>query len=223
MRRSGFNVKALDAGYNLIALLRTTNLQWNRKYHETGMFSVQVPLAQYSPNIKYIYTSARPEMGKVTQKNYINQNGFKYVQLSGYFLERELDRHVVYQNGASNITNAPSWNYQSGKAEDVAYAYFNAFKAITTSSAKSLLSMLPGTSQGRGKQSIHYRNGEYLGYKIYDILKPSGMSFRVAYDFVENTQRFEVWSGLDRTEENVQGNNPVVFSTKYGNIKNPMS
>lgn len=221
MQRRGFNVKALDANYQLVALLRATNLQWNRKYYEAGMFSIQLPLVQYSPDIRYIYTDARPEMGKVTQKNYVNQDGFQYVQLSGYFLEHELDRHVVYQSSASNILNAPSWLYQSGKAEDVAYAYFDAFKTITTSGASSSLGILAGLSQRRGKDSIHYRNGEYLGYKIYDILKPSGMSFCVQYDFVENTRRFEVWSGLDRTEENTQGNNPAVFSTKYGNIKNP--
>lgn len=221
MQRSGFNVKALNANYELIALLRSTNLQWNRKYHEAGMFSIQLPLEQYSSDIRFIYTNARPEMGKVTQKNYISQNGYRYMQLSGYFLENELDRHVVYQSGASNITNAPSWLYQSGKAEDVAYAYFNGFKTITTSAVSSSLGIAAGTSQSRGKDSIHYRNGEYLGYKIYDILKPSGMSYRVPYDFVENTRKFEVWSGLDRTEENTEGNNPVIFSTKYGNIKNP--
>lgn len=216
-----FNVIALNKNYEIVSLLRFTNLQWNRKYHESGMFSMQIPLEQYSPDICHIYTKDRPEMGKVTQKNYINKSGFRYIQLSGYFLEKEPDRHIAYQKGASNITNAPVWLYQSGKAEDVAYAYFNGFKTITTGAGISSLGIIGGTSQGRGKNSIHYRNGEYLGWKLYDILKPSGMSYRVLYDFVESTKRFEVWSGLDRTEENVEGNNPVIFSTKYGNIREP--
>lgn len=182
---------------------------------------MQIPLEQYSPYIQYIYTKDRPEMGKVTQVNYISRAGFRYVQLSGYFLENELDRHIVYQKGTSNITNSPSWTFRSGKAENVAYAYFNGFKTITTADASSDLEIVTGTSQNRGKDSIHYRNGEYLGWKIYDILKPSGMSYRVLYDFLNSTKKFEVWSGLDRTEENTEGNNPVVFSTKYGNIKEP--
>lgn len=190
-------------------------------YHEAGSFSMQIPLEQYSPDIRYIYTKDRPEMGKVTQINYINKAGFHYIQLSGYFLENELDRHIAYQKGTSNITNDPGWLFRSGKAEDVAYAYFNGFKTITTSAYSSDLDIMAGVSQGRGKDSIHYRNGEYLGYKIYDILKPSEMSFRVPYDFVNSVRRFEVWSGLDRTEENADGNNPIVFSTKYGNIKEP--
>lgn len=217
----GFNTIALNKSYEIVSLIRFTNLQWNRKYHESGNFSMQIPFEQYSPNIRYIYTKDRPEMGKVTQTNYINKNGFRYVQLSGYFLEKRLDSHVVYQKGTSNITNSPTWLYQSGKAEDVAYAYFNGFKTIATASASSDLGITAGTSQGRGKDSIHYRNGEYLGWKIYDILKPSGMSYRVIYDFVQSTRLFEVWSGLDRTDGNTDGNNPVIFSTKYGNIKEP--
>lgn len=47
------------------------------------------------------------------------------------------------------------------------------------------------------------------------------MSYRVLYDFVESNKKFEVWSGSDRTENNADGNNPIIFSTKYGNIKNP--
>ena len=217
----GFNVIALDADYQIVSSLRCTNLQWNRKYHEAGIFSAQIPLKQYLPEIRFIYTKDRPEMGKVTQRNYVNQKGYQYMQLSGYFLEKELDRHIVYRPGEANITNAPAWLCQSGKAEDVAYAYFDGFRRIVTDIAASDLGIVRGTSLGRGKDSIHYRNGEYLGWKVYDILKPSGMSYRVSYDFVENVRRFEVWEGHDLTEGNAGENNPVIFSTKYGNVKNP--
>ena len=218
---SGFNVIAMDKNYEVLSLIRATNLQWNRKYHEAGIFSIQIPLKQYITGMKYIYTEKRPELGKITQINYAEQGKYKYIQLSGYFLEKDLDRHVVFQNGTSNVTNAPSWSFQSGKAEDVAYAFFNGFKEIKTSGDSSNLGITGGTSQGRGKDSVHYRNGEYLGEKIYDILKPSGMSYHVLYDFIQNTKVFEIWSGVDRTDMNEEKNNPVVFSTKYGNIKNP--
>lgn len=216
----GFNVMALDKNFQIVSLIRPTNLQWNRKYHESGIFSIQIPLNQYISEMKYIYTDKRPELGKITQVNYAEQGKYRYIQLSGYFLEKDLDRHVAFQNGSSNVTNAPSWPFQSGKAEDVAYAYFNGFKTISTSDNSSDLGISAGTSLGRGKDSIHYRNGEYLGEKIYDILKPSGMSYRVLYDFINVEKKFEVWSGIDRSENNEEGNNPVIFSTKYGNIRN---
>lgn len=205
----------------MISLIRSTNLQWSRKYYESGTFSIQIPIEQYSPDIKYIYTKSRQEIGKVTQKNYLNQRNYKNIQLSGFFLEKELDRHVVYHKSTTNITNGPEWIEYSGKAEDVAYAFFNAFKQISTDTFTSDLEISPGGSESRGKKSVHSRNGEYLGKKIYDILKPSEMSYRTSYDFVNNVKQFEVWAGVDRTEGNTGNNNPVIFSTKYGNIKEP--
>lgn len=218
---SAFNIIALNENYEIVQLLRPTNVQWNRKYHEPGSFSIQLPLSQYSSSIKFIYTKDRPEIGRVIQINFLSQNGYQCIQLSGYFEENELNRHVVYQNGTSNIINSPAWLERNGKAEDVAYAFFDGFHSISNGTVTSSLDISRSDSLGRGKQSVHTRNGEYLGRKIYDILKPSGMSYRVLYDFANNVKTFEVWSGMDRRESNMEGNNPIIFSTKYGNIKNP--
>lgn len=218
---TGFNVICLDKNYQIVSLLRHTNLQWSRKYHESGTFSIQIPYTQYDPTMRYVYTKDRPELGKITQVNYRVQNNYANVQLSGYFLEKEPDRHIVFPSGASNVDNQPDWDFQSGTAEDVAYAYFDGFHRMVIGDKTSDLGIRASESKSRGKQSVHYRNGEYLGWKLFDILKPSGMSYRINYDFVKNEKIFEIWSGYDRTSENKDGNNQVVFSTKYGNVKNP--
>lgn len=216
-----FYLIALDKEFNMITPLAPINVQWNRKYHEPGSFSIQLPLDQYSADMKYLYTKDRPEVGKITQKNYAEKNGFAYMQLSGYFLENELNRHVVYPKGTTNITNSPAWTKKSGKAEKVAHEFFAGFKTIKTDSIESALEIAVAPSLSRGKYSVHTRNGEYLGAKIYDILKPSGMSYRIAYDLLANTKTFTVWTGKDLTQGNTDGNNPVVFSTRYGNLRNP--
>lgn len=218
---AAFNIIALDDKYQIVTLLCPTNVQWNRKYHEPGSFSIQLPLAQYFSNIKYIYTKDRPEIGRVLQINFSEQQGYRFIQLSGYFEENELNRHVVYPKGNSNIVNTPSWIEKRDSAETVAYAFFDGFKEISVNGVTSSLGIDRKQSLGRGKIAEHTRNGEFLGNKIYNILKPSGMSYRILYDFITNKKIFEVWSGLDRTEENVDRNNPIIFSTKYGNIKNP--
>lgn len=218
------NLMALDANYNIVALLECTNIQWSRKYHECGTFSIQIPLSQYNASFKYIYTKDRPELGRISQINYSNTSGYQSVQLSGYFAEHELNRMVVYSKGTGNVINDPIWAEKIGYAENVAYDFFNAFSSIQfddgASNVEYGIDILPGVSEGRGRRVHHVRENSYLGDKVYDILKSSGLSYRVDYDFNNNTKTFNVWSGLNRTEEQLD-NNPVVFSTKYGNIKNP--
>jgi hypothetical protein len=214
------NVMALDENFNLVTLLRYANLQWSRKYHECGTFSMQIPLEQYDPSFKYIYTKDRPEVGKITQINYTEQSGYRSIQLSGFFMENELNRMVVYAKGAGNIVGGPEWADLIGPAESVAFGFFNAFSTIRFDNATYGIGVLPGADLGRGSQAHHSRDNSYLGNKVYHILKPSGMSYRVLYDFERNTKAFTVWSGVDRSEEQTS-NNPVVFSTRYGNIKNP--
>lgn len=221
---ASFNVMALDRDFNLVALLRYTNLQWSRKYHESGTFSLQIPVEQYDSSFKYIYTNDRPETGKIVQVNYVSDRGHEFIQLSGYFLENELNRMVAFVKGDGNIIEDPGWVEKIGIAEDVAYDFFNAFSKIRFNSDNGPVMYDVGitgrTSQGRGSKVHHVRENSYLGNKIYHILKSSGMSYRVIYNFEDNEKYFEVWAGKDRTSEQVD-NNPVTFSTLYGNIKNP--
>lgn len=225
---ASFSVMALDHEFNLVALLRCTNLQWSRKYYESGTFSIQIPLEQYDPSFKYIYTNDRPETGKIYQVNYTHSNGQKFVQLSGYFLEHELNRMVVYVRSDNySIRNGPAWVEKLGVAEDVACDFFDAFKSINvidyTNGQHEYavgIGIISKPSQHRGSTVQHVRDNSYLGNKVYHILQSSGMSYRVMYNFEDNTKYFEVWSGKDRTSEQTE-NNPIIFSTRYGNIKNP--
>ena len=84
-----------------------------------------------------------------------------------------------------------------------------------------MLGIDAGTDLKRGHDSDHQRDGTALGTKIYTILKPSEMSYRVNYDFLTSKKVFEVWKGIDRTENNTENNNTIVFSTRFGNLKNP--
>lgn len=221
---ASFNIMALDRNFDLVALLRYTNLQWSRKYHESGTFSLQIPLEQYDPSFKYIYTNDRPETGKIVQINYVSDGGREFIQLSGYFLEHELNRMVAFVRGNGNIIEDPTWVEKIGIAEDVAYDFFNAFSKIQFDTGNGPVAYDIGitgkTSQSRGSGVHHVRDNSYLGNKIYHILKSSGMSYRVMYNFEDNEKYFEVWVGKDRTDEQTI-NNPVTFSTRYGNIKNP--
>lgn len=217
------NILALDENFDVVSILAYENLQWTRKFFETGWFSIQIPSNQYNDNIKYIYTKDRPEIGVVSQKNYRITNNAKTVNLSGFFAEKELDRMIVYPIGEGNIVNSPTWSMQKGKSEDVALKFFDDFKKISYNNdgIKSVeLNISTRPSRGRGKRSEHSRNSENLGHKLYKILKFSNLSYRIVFDFFKKTKELEVWSGVDRTVDNVEKNNQIVFSTKYGNVEN---
>lgn len=242
-----FNVLALDTNFNIVGIVAYTSLQWSRKWHECGMFSLSVPIEQYSSNWKYIYTKDRPELGKISQINYVSQNGRNQMYLSGYFLEKELDNMIVYNkpeylderddpilSGSPSIsgiiTDYFNAEHLEARSDIVAHAFFNGFKKIHFyKTANSLsdtkyyyeLDIADGTTIGNDfKIADHYRNNEELGYKIYDILKPSGASYRIRFDFDNLQKYFDVIAGKDKTQDSTT-NNPIVFSTKYGNVINP--
>ena len=197
------NIYALDNQLNMIAILKPTNIQWSRKYYENGYFSILLPLEQYSKEIAYIYTPDRPETGRVTQINYISENHSFYVSISGWFLERDLNDFTVNPN-KTTLTEL------SGNAEWVASEYVRLF-------SEGIDNIITGE---RGKLSIDTFNGEFLDNKVHNILKPSEMSYRVSFDFLTNKKTWSAFQGVDRTHSQTQ-NNFVIFSTKYGNIKNP--
>ena len=220
-----FNLWALDKQFNLVSLLSPINVQWRRKWYEPGTFSIQIPIEQWNNTFKYIYSPERPEVGAISQINYLSKNDGKQYIISGYFLENELNKRTCYKNGTTNITNSPTWTGYSGKAEDVAKIYFDSFKKVVYNvNGATITADLPiqsGASLGRGKNSAHERNYELLGKKISQILKPSEMAYRINYDYQNNSMTFVCAKGKDLTQSNTEGNNPVLFSTAYGNLTNP--
>lgn len=246
-----FNVIALNESYTIVSLLRYTNLQWSRKYYEPGTFSIQIPLDQYNPDIAYIYTKDRPEMGYVEQINYIAAKGYQYVQLSGHFLENELNYMYLY--GSDSRFLAPHSDdppmeigflynaiynglFYNGNIEDVVTSMVHTYKEIDIAKTEFYnygtvssdeyhiikLNVSEATSQQRGKTITGWLalSGKKLGKTCYELLMDSELSYRIVFDYDNTTATFTVVNGIDRTVDQ-STNNPIIFSTKYGNVKNP--
>lgn len=236
-----FTLKALDANFGLVALVAYSNLQWSRKFHEPGLFSVVIDASQYSTDWKYLYTEKRREMGKITQVNWVKKKNSTTVTLSGYFLEAELNNMICYRKpthyygdtgtkGASiDEATAPTWTTQSGDADDVAEAFFEAFKSITFTNYDingdtmeehtfALDIEFGDVESGNYHMTAHNRNNELLGNKLYNILKPSGGSYEVIFDYVNRKKTLNVIIGKDRTWGNSDRNNPVMLSSTNGTL-----
>ena len=237
------DVMALDAEYNLVAIVVYNKLQWNRKCLEAGIFSIELTIEQYDNSWQYIYSPQRRELGRISQVNLSINKGTTIVTVSGRFIEEELDKMVVYPKPTNeyspskphtSIVNGPQWLSQDGTADEVALAFFRAFKTITymgydvedtegqtlkeRTYALDILEGTVDTDHGEYHESSHNRNGEYLGHKISKILKFSHAYFQVNYNRDTNEKTFDIVHGRDLTSGNTEGNNPVVFSSQNGTI-----
>ena len=252
MYEEPFEIMALDSNFEIVSLISYANLQWSRKFHEVGTFSVQLRGRQYKSNWKYIYSKKRKELGIISQVNWQKKNYIELVTISGMFVEEEVNKMIVYtlptkfyddtgtlsdgKEGTCLLKDEglPTWLSQSGTADIVARNYFNAFKKIswtnyqvddyagntlvTTTRELDIEFGTIDSSNGAYHFSEHNRNNERLGDKLYKILKPSGASFEVIWNYDTHEKTLNIIHGRDLTQGNENHNNPVLFSSANGNI-----
>ena len=196
---------------------------------------------------KYVYTEKRKELGVISQINFKKDEDRKILTLSGLFLECEVNKMVCYSkptafadsagtNYGTSILSAgsPQWVTAEGTADAVARAFYDGFKQI--SFRNYLVGDFGGTrlvdktyalnivwgsiAAGTYNYSIHNRNNEYLGNKLYDILKESYGSYEVVLDYETKVKTINIIHGVIRTQTgHAQGVNPVLLSTKNGSVK----
>ena len=193
---------ALKDDYSISDVLNPLNVQWNRQYYECGTFSIQIPYNQYNEDMVYIYSKDEVELGVIDKVRYSISHGAKTVQLSGSFLESELDDKVVVPNFNGN-----------GILEDEVIRMVNQYKS-------DIPLLADAESQGRGNTVEFVATENGIATELYKILQNEEYSFRVAYDYESNSKAFSIWQGKDRTQEQTE-NNPVLFSTAFKNLINP--
>lgn len=192
---------ALDSAFQPVAYLPYINLQWEREYYTAGKFSVQIPAAAYDPRMAYLYTPDRPEMGVIHKPELTETVQGRFVQLTGFFLERILDDKVVY----------PTW-YSSGPMDAAVRGMLAAYKGdipkLEVVDAPAALA----------EEETWQLTGDALGTAAYAKLKTVQMSLRCRYDYQQDKIFCEVWQGLDRTQSQ-SVNNWVVFSDGFRNLQ----
>lgn len=243
-----FSIKILDDDYNLVSLISYSALEWDREFNSVGKFIVEGVVGNFDRETwKYVYIEKRKELGKISQVNWKNEDGIKTLTISGVFVEDELNKMICYakptdfddvgtHTGTSILSKgSPTWVTAEGTADQVAKAFFDGFKQISFrnydvgdfSGAGGLVTKtfeLPiefGIIEpGDYHYSIHNRNNEYLGDKLYDILKESHASIEVVFDYIKRTKTLNIIHGIDRTQDgHADDINPILFTSKNGTIR----
>lgn len=194
---------ALKEDYSISGTLNPINVQWSREYYECGTFSIQIPASQYNNDMMYIYTKERTELGQIDKLNFKTEtNGFRSLEISGFFIENELNDKIVHPQFSAN-----------GNIEDEVTRMINTYKS-------DIPLLVVNKSNSKGNNTIFTSNDGNLGDELYTALKQHEMSLSVNYDYVSNTKTFSVWQGKDRTQFQNE-NNPITFSTAFKNLINP--
>lgn len=195
------DIYALDADFNLVSVgIPYSNLQWTRKYYESGDFQLQLSSKVYDTSWKYIGTADRPELAMIEASQVTGESDVD-ILLSGYFCEKMLDDKTCYPRYIGDFTST----------ESSVRAIFQTYKSNLP------IELAPANDPLIGDRTQSDFSDDLLGQKLYSILESRESSYRVRYDYVENKLMFEVWQGLDRTQS--QDANPQqTFSSEFGNL-----
>lgn len=191
---------ALDKDFQNVAYLPYFNLQWTREYYEIGQFSVQIAVADYKPEMAYLYTPDRSETGIIQKVELTETIKGRFIQLSGYFLEALFNDKIVY----------PTY-YATGAIPAAVVSMLRQYKddipLMTVADAPST----------QTDTTAWQETGTPLADAAYTRLQTVQHSLRCRYNYEANTITAEVWQGKDRTQE--QTVNPfVTFSDGFGNL-----
>lgn len=94
----------MDKDFKLLGYLPYLNLQWNRRYYEAGQYTAQIRKEDFLPDMAYLFSADRPEVG-IVQKTETDRNvKGEFVLVSGHFAEKLADRNIFYPKLAMDGT-----------------------------------------------------------------------------------------------------------------------
>lgn len=197
-------IRCLNNNFELVgkAKLSYFDLAWDRKYYESGQFSVQIKKNDYSTDMSYVFTSERPELGVIEGVHYSDETNT--VVLSGFFYERKLSDKIIY----------PTFFKSDTRAGYVAAAVAQFKDDIPK------LQVAPYADDGEVVEK--QVTGSNLEEMAHSTLRVEEKSYRCKYDFENDIVSFEIYQGKNRTQGQYE-NNFVTFSKGFRNLKNVSS
>lgn len=193
-------VLVLDQNFDLIKYLDCLNIQWTRRYYDFSEFSIQILAKDYEKRMMYVFRDDRRQLMLIQKVEYTNNLAQgKVCQLSGYSMEFVLNDSIIFPRIKKTMN-----------IELFARYLFDTFR-------NRHYNIKLGKINNLGTTITMQESNAELGVKLFEMLQTQEISWRIDYDMVKNELTFEVWQGLDRTQN--QNKNPfVVFSNGFQNI-----
>ena len=185
------------------------SLIWVPRYTKLGYFELHTATSYFSllKQGTFIYPNDRENLGMIDDVQYAQTDtGSKTCYAKGNFAEALLADRVISKT--LNLT---------GNMEDAMRSTVTQF-AINPSNNEPVENLILGESAGLEYQFDAQVTGKNLSEWLYDVGNTVEISHRVLFDYLNDTLKFEVWQGKDRTD-NQEENSWAIFSNAFCNIK----
>lgn len=222
-------IEILDITRTPIGVIDTAkSIIWNAIYYGVGKFEIY---AQATPRHlllltegNYVARNGTDDVGIIESVNitFDLKNGYMIVA-SGRFAKSILDRRLIYRlSGHTNKTTIISGKVEVAARKLVQANAINCSFDSRRNIPNFVLGQLKGFTQiivdengDAGEKQVSYQN--LLKYTD-ELLQEYGLAAKVTINDSNKNLLYHVYSGADRSTDNTDNNDPIVFSVEYDNL-----
>ena len=223
-------VEIRNAETELIGIIDTAkSVIWRSVYYGVGDFEVYVQATQNTRELlsvgNYVTRQDNNEIG-IIEKVEIKADKFDGLMItaSGRFAKSILDRRLIYNlsgtiNAATILRGNVELQVRKIVEENAISCAFDSRRNIPLLELGALANIqlvIVDENGNAAQKQVSYEN--LLEYSDA-VLQEYELSARVTLDAERKKLQYSVFSGEDRSEENESGNEPVIFSEDYDNLK----
>ncbi|MEG0165935.1 siphovirus ReqiPepy6 Gp37-like family protein [Anaerorhabdus sp.] len=199
----------LDESFNELGTIEEfSSLQWTRRYYDFGDFELDCNTNYFNLIEQGTYLFRKGyELAFIDEMKYTRNSNNKYsLSIKGNFITSMLNDRVII--GEKKFT---------GTHEEIARQILNEnfINPIDVKRKVNNLSLKASRSLGEST-SLEVKN-DVIGDTLNDFLAEKELSQIINYNYLTNSLEYEVWKGLDRTEEQSL-NAHAVFSDNFETI-----
>lgn len=203
---------------------------WNRKFFESGNFTLYLPAKNYAEDIKYVQVDGRPETGIVQKKVYEEKPEGNFVTLSGFFIEKLLDgsstiaSSIIFESTEDRVKERikhilyETFPQLSDKLKNSMSSTSGLKQAFSTDRAVLYETTISDDSHVPKSAGVFFSHGEPIGAKFYELLKSENMSYYCNPSFFKDEEK----PLLGIEVKTIQGRNlkdKIIFSKELGNVR----
>ena len=190
------------------------SLQWIRRYYKSGEFDLIVPVTDDNVTIlqkgNLVWKKGENEAGYIYYRHFsLSDTGQEQLEVKGKFLTGYLSQRIIWDE-----------MYLTGTAETVMRTLVNKNAINPTITARTIPLLALGTLQEFTQTAIYQTpdaKRDNLADELEVLSTAAELGHRITFDPVNNTLKFDIYAGLDRSTEQTQ-NVPAIFSREFENV-----